>query len=188
MSHHKDQPAKQTTCRGVYVRQHLSFAVVGKACRAMPRSEPSRGNPAARDRREACGNVSMMGAGLRPSGKPLDWPPYPKMHARRTSIPTLEDASITIRVVKTRGGPHPWDQSVGSLMTGRATAGVQRAGDGHRLSRGTAGTRFWMPREKHKRRTPQGESTEAEIWVGSANSSDESPVMGLERRGRVRWS
>src|SRR5262252_9260661 len=88
MSHHKDQPAKQTTCRGVYVCQHLSFAVVGKACRAMPRSEPSRGNPAARDRREACGNVSMMGAGLRPSGKPLDQPPYPKMHARRTSIPT----------------------------------------------------------------------------------------------------
>ena len=88
MSHHKDQPAKQTTCRGVYVCQHLSYAVVGKACRAMPRSEPSRGNPAARDRREACGNVSMMGAGLRPSGKPLDWPPYPKMHARRTSIPT----------------------------------------------------------------------------------------------------
>src|SRR5262252_7372469 len=88
MSHHKDQPAKQTGDGGVYVCQHLSYAVVGKACRAVPRSEPSRGNPAARDRREACGNVSMMGAGLRPSGKPLDQPPYPKMHARRTSIPT----------------------------------------------------------------------------------------------------
>jgi Reverse transcriptase (RNA-dependent DNA polymerase) len=25
--------------------------------------------------------VSMMGAGLRPSGKPLDWPPYPKMQS-----------------------------------------------------------------------------------------------------------
>jgi len=79
MSHHKDQPAKQTAHRGVYVCQHLSIAVGGKACRAMPRSEPSRGNPAARDRREACGNVGMMGAGLRPSGKPLDQPPYPKM-------------------------------------------------------------------------------------------------------------
>src|SRR5258705_4140742 len=45
-----------------------------------PRSEPSQGNPAARDRREACGNVSMMGAGLRPHGKPWDEPPYPKMH------------------------------------------------------------------------------------------------------------
>ena len=72
MSHHRDQPAKQTTCSGAYVCQHLSIAVGRKACRAMPRSEPSRGNPAARDRREACGNVSMMGAGLRPSGKPLD--------------------------------------------------------------------------------------------------------------------
>jgi hypothetical protein len=30
MSHHKDQPAKQTTCRGVYACQPLSFAVVGK--------------------------------------------------------------------------------------------------------------------------------------------------------------
>lgn len=88
MSHHKDQPAKQTNDGGVYVCQHLSLTMVGKACRAMPRSEPSRGNPAARDRREACGNVRMMGAGLRPSGKPLDSPPYPKMHARRTSIPT----------------------------------------------------------------------------------------------------
>ena len=88
MSHHKDQPAKQTGDGGVYVCQHLSFTAVGKACSAMPRSEPSRGNPAARDRREACGNVGMMGAGLRPSGKPLDQPPYPKMQARRTSIPT----------------------------------------------------------------------------------------------------
>ena len=66
MSHHKNQPAKQTTHRGVYVCQHLSITVGGKACSAMPRSEPSRGNPAARDRREACGNVGMMGAGLAP--------------------------------------------------------------------------------------------------------------------------
>jgi hypothetical protein len=33
--------------------------------------------------------VSMMGAGLRPSGKPGDLPPYPKMRARRISIPTI---------------------------------------------------------------------------------------------------
>ena len=37
---------------------------------------------------------------------------------------TLDDASITIRAVKTRGGPHLWDQSAGSLMTGRAATGV----------------------------------------------------------------
>src|SRR6516225_10018047 len=53
---------------------------MGRPAEVMPRSEPSRGNPAARDRREACGNVSMMGAGLRPHGKPWDEPPYPKMH------------------------------------------------------------------------------------------------------------
>ena len=45
-----------------------------------------------------------------------------------------------------------------------------------------------MPREKHKRRKPRGESTEAEDWDGSTRSSVEGPVMGLERRGRVRLS
>src|SRR6516225_10368141 len=54
---------------------------MGRPAEEMPRSEPSRGNPDARDRRGACGNVSMMGAGLRPSGKPLDQPPYPKMQS-----------------------------------------------------------------------------------------------------------
>jgi hypothetical protein len=29
----------------------------------------------------ACGNVSVMGAGLRPHGKPWDQPPYPKMQS-----------------------------------------------------------------------------------------------------------
>ena len=37
-----------------------------------PRSEPDSGKPTFRDRREACGNVVVMGAGLRPIGKPLD--------------------------------------------------------------------------------------------------------------------
>ena len=42
-----------------------------------------------------------------------------------------------------------------------------------------------MPREKHKRQKPRGESTEAADWDGSARSSGEGPVMGLERRGWV---
>ena len=42
--------------------------------------------------------MSMMGAGLRPSGKPEDLPPYPKMQTRRISIPTLEDASLRNQV------------------------------------------------------------------------------------------
>jgi hypothetical protein len=74
MSHHKDQPAKQTIHRGVYVCQHLSIAVGGKACRAMPRSEPSRGNPAARE----CVQLRLVGsAGGRPAGakvrRPVVW-------------------------------------------------------------------------------------------------------------------
>ena len=44
-----------------------------------------------------------------------------------------------------------------------------------------------MPREKFKRRTPRDESAEARHWGGSARSSDEGAVMGLERRGRNKW-
>ena len=42
-----------------------------------------------------------------------------------------------------------------------------------------------MPREKHKRPEPRGESTEAEDWGGLPCSSVEVSVMGMERRGRV---
>jgi len=43
-----------------------------------------------------------------------------------------------------------------------------------------------MLREKPKRPKPRGESTEAEHWDGPTRRSDESPVKGLEQRGRVR--
>jgi RNA-directed DNA polymerase len=42
-----------------------------------------------------------------------------------------------------------------------------------------------MAREKSKGRSPEGESTEAGHRGGTARSSDESPVMGVERRGCV---
>jgi hypothetical protein len=45
-----------------------------------------------------------------------------------------------------------------------------------------------MPREKHKRRHPRGESTDAEHWGGPTSRSDEGAVMVLEQRGRVRRS
>ncbi|MFI5248282.1 MAG: hypothetical protein ACHQWV_06985, partial [Nitrospirales bacterium] len=45
-----------------------------------------------------------------------------------------------------------------------------------------------MAREKHKRRKSRGESTEAEHWGGPIRISNEGPVMGLERRDRVRRS
>jgi hypothetical protein len=45
-----------------------------------------------------------------------------------------------------------------------------------------------MLREKLKRPKPRGESTETEDWDGPTRRSDESPVMGLEQRGRVKRS
>ena len=60
-------------CRSVLKLRRVS----GKAHEGKPRSEPDWGNPTVRDRRGACGIVVSMGAGLRPSGKPLDVPPDP---------------------------------------------------------------------------------------------------------------
>jgi hypothetical protein len=45
-----------------------------------------------------------------------------------------------------------------------------------------------MLREKIKRPKPQDERTDAEHWGGLIRSSDEGSVMGLERRGQVKWS
>lgn len=45
-----------------------------------------------------------------------------------------------------------------------------------------------MPREKLKRRKPQGESTDVGDWGGPTRKSVEGPVMGSEQRGRIRWS
>jgi len=45
----------------VYVSQHLSFVLSGKATRGRPRSEPDWGKPTVRDRRGACGNVDQGG-------------------------------------------------------------------------------------------------------------------------------
>jgi hypothetical protein len=42
-----------------------------------------------------------------------------------------------------------------------------------------------MLREKFKWRTHKSESTDAEHSGGSPRMSDEVPVMGMERRGRV---
>src|SRR6266516_4875936 len=45
----------------VYVGQHLSFVLAGKATAGRPRSAPDWGNPTVRDRRGACGNVDHGG-------------------------------------------------------------------------------------------------------------------------------
>jgi len=49
------------------------------------------------------------------------------------------------------------------------------------LSRGTAGTRLLMPREKLKRRKPQGESTDVGDWDGPPRMNVEDPVMGRSK-------
>jgi hypothetical protein len=74
--------------RGVCMSVLELRRVSGKAHEGKPRSEPERGNPAFRDRRGACGNVTAKRAGLRPNWKRMDWPPNPKAAARRISIPT----------------------------------------------------------------------------------------------------
>lgn len=61
-----DELMSKPASDGVYVGQDLSHTATGKACQGKPRSEPERGNPAFRDRRGACRNVSTMGVGLRP--------------------------------------------------------------------------------------------------------------------------
>ena len=45
----------------MYVGQHFSFTLYGKATAGRPRSEPDWGNPTVRDRRGACGNVDHGG-------------------------------------------------------------------------------------------------------------------------------
>ena len=45
-----------------------------------------------------------------------------------------------------------------------------------------------MLREKHKGGKTRGERTDAVAWGGPVRISEEGPVMGLERRGRVRQS
>ena len=67
-------------CAGRARCQPERFGPCGKAATGQPRSEPDWGNPAVRDRREACGNVAT-GAGLRPNTKVLEVPPDPKVHA-----------------------------------------------------------------------------------------------------------
>ena len=59
----------QISCGEVYAYQRLSLdAIRERLTKERPRSEPDSGNPTVRDRREACGNVVIMGAGLRPTG------------------------------------------------------------------------------------------------------------------------
>ena len=70
----------------------------------------------------------MMGAGLRPSGKPEDLPPYPKMQTRRISIPTSGEASkVDSDDIKTGASPQLREKYGGNLRIGHAVSGVEEA-------------------------------------------------------------
>ena len=74
---------------GVYMSQHLSLLAAGRPWADRPRSEPDSGNPTVRDRREACGDVGIMGVGLRPIGKPMERPPDPTVQRALHFYPDL---------------------------------------------------------------------------------------------------
>ena len=52
------------------------------------------GNPTDRDENGGLRNRRCQGAGLRPLGKPRELPPYPTVHARRSSIQTTCDSYV----------------------------------------------------------------------------------------------
>ena len=62
----------------VYVSEHLSLRGTGKAAMKVMVANRTREIRPSGMTWGACGNVGMTGAGLRPIGKPMDKPPYPK--------------------------------------------------------------------------------------------------------------
>jgi hypothetical protein len=94
----------------------------------------------------------------------------------------------------------PWDEPGGCLLTGQVVSGVKVARAWSGLSCGTREPVAPRPRAASgassglrllvEARTPssgncEGESSDAGRRGGPSRSSDEGPVMGLERRGRV---
>lgn len=85
--------------------------------------------------------------------------------------------------VKTRGESLTWDESGGHLSTDRAASGIKAARTRYRLLCGTWEPVTPMLRENRKRRPRERQSTDAGYRGGATRSSEEGPVMGLERRG-----
>jgi hypothetical protein len=85
--------------------------------------------------------------------------------------------------VETRGESLTWDKPGRSLCMAQAASGMKAARRRSRLLCGRWEPVTPMPREKRKGQPPECESTEAGYRGGATRSSDEGPVMGLERRG-----
>jgi len=87
--------------------------------------------------------------------------------------------------VKTGEGWLPWDQHGRCLYLAHVASGIKAARSRIRLGYGTLEPVVSMTREKPKRTTRKGESTDARHRGGTTRSSAEGRVMRLERRGRV---
>jgi hypothetical protein len=75
------------------------------------------------------------------------------------------------------------DQSGGNLSTAQAASGMEAARTWSRLLCGTWEPVTSMLREPRKGKPPERVSTDARYRDGATCSSEEGPVMGLERRG-----
>ncbi len=85
--------------------------------------------------------------------------------------------------VKTGGESLLRDQSGGHLSTAQMASGMKAARTWSRLLCGTWEPVTPMPRERCKGKPPECLSTDAGYRGGATRSSEEGPVMGLERRG-----
>jgi retron-type reverse transcriptase len=85
--------------------------------------------------------------------------------------------------VKTGGESLLRDQSGGHLSTAQMASGMKAARTRSRLLCGTWEPVTPMPRERCKGKPPECLSTDAGYRGGATRSSEEGPVMGLERRG-----
>jgi hypothetical protein len=85
--------------------------------------------------------------------------------------------------VETGGESLLRDKSGGHLSTAQAASGMKAARARFRLLCGTWEPVTPMRREKRKWKPHERESTEAGYRGGATRSSEEGPVMGLERRG-----
>jgi len=87
--------------------------------------------------------------------------------------------------VKTGVESLPRDQRGGHPLTARVASGMKVARVRSRLERGTWEPVASMLRETLKWKTHEGPSTDAGHRGGWARSSEEVPVMGMERRGPI---
>ena len=72
-----------------------------------------------------------------------------------------------------------------NLLTGWAVSGIEMARARFRRFSGTAGTRFRDAKGDSQVKKSKTKSTNARAEDGLTRSSDDAPVMGVERRGRI---